>query len=121
MPSYIGLYADKELTIPVPRKMVDDKRMWALDFGHLDAGEDRTFAFFLENQSLGTIHDLEINVITIKEKKGVHVEVYRGSVSRLGVTGIHEFYVHWTISEDVRAGRCWANLEIKGMITEEEV
>ncbi len=120
MTEYIGLYADKELTIPVSRKLVDDKWVWALDFGHLDAGEERTFAFFLENQSLGTIHDLEINVITIKEKKGVHVEVYRDRVSRLGVTDVHEFHVYWEVSEDVRAGRCWVNLEIKGMITEEE-
>jgi len=114
----IGLFADKELMKPVPQRLVNDKLTWVLNFGHIDAGEEREFPFFIENQTLGVIEDLEIKIIPI-ERDDVSVTVTGGKVARLPATEVRMFIVSWRVSQDARAGRCRANLSIKGMITEE--
>jgi len=114
----IGLFADKELKEPIRRILVNDKLTWVLNFGHIDAGQERDFTFFIENQSLGAIEDLEIKLSPI-DRDDVFVTVTGSKVSRLPVNGVHMFVVGWNVPLNVRAGRCQANLSIKGMITEE--
>lgn len=114
----IGLFADKELKQPIPQRLVNDKLTWLLSFGHIDAGEEREFPFFIENQTLGAIEDLEIKLDPI-DRDDVSVTVTGSRISRLPATEVHMFVVSWRVSQDARAGRCRANLSIKGMITEE--
>lgn len=114
----IGLYADKELTKPISHRMVGDNLTWVLNFGHIDAGQEREFPFFIENQSLGAIEDLEIKLAPI-ERDDVSVTVTGGKVARLPADAVHMFIVGWQVPQNVRAGRCRANLSITGMITEE--
>jgi len=114
----IGLYGDKELTQPIQQQLVNDKLTWVLRFGYIDAGQERDFPFFIENQSLGAIEDLEIKLDPI-DRDDVYVSVTGNKVSRLPANGVHMFVVGWSVSQDARAGRCRANLSIKGMITEE--
>jgi len=113
----IGLYADKELKKPITQKLVNDKLTWVLNFGHIDAGQERDFPFFIENQSLGDIEDLEIKLST--DRDDVFVTVTGDKVSRLPVDEVHMFVVGWSVPLEAKAGRCRANLSIKGMITEE--
>ncbi len=114
----IGLFADKELKQAISQRLVNDKLTWVLNFGHIDAGQQQDFTFFIENQSLGAIEDLEIKLTPI-DRDDVFVTVTGSKVHRLPVDGIHMFVVGWSVSEDARAGQCRANLSIKGMITEE--
>lgn len=111
---YIGLYADKNLKTLITQR----GNGWYLNFGHLDVGEKRTFKFFLENQSMGVIQDLEINLKPV-EQKGINVRILGKTMSHLKLAGVHEFHVVWEITEEARAGKCQANLNIAGMITEE--
>jgi len=113
----IGLFADKALEKPISQRLVNDKLTWVLNFGHIDAGQERDFPFFIENQSLGAIEDLEIKLST--DRDDIFVTVTGDKVSRLPVRGIHMFVVGWSVPKDAKAGRCRANLSIKGMITEE--
>jgi len=113
----IGLFADKELKQPIYQRLVNDKLTWVLNFGHIDAGQERDFTFFIENQSLGVIEELEIKLST--DRDDVFITVTGDKVSRLSVRGIHMFVVGWSVPQNARAGRCRANLSIKGMITEE--
>ena len=114
----IGLFADKELKNSILQQLVNDKLTWVLNFGHIDAGQQRDFTFFIENQSIGVIEDLEIKLAPIS-RDDVFVTVTGSKVQRLPVDGVHMFVVGWSVPEDVRAGRCQANLSITGMITEE--
>lgn len=114
----IGLFADRELTKPIKQRLVNDKLTWVLNFGHIDAGQERDFPFFIENQTLGDIEDLEVRLAPI-ERDDVIVRVTGDKVSRLSATEVHKFVVGWYVPSNARAGRCRANLSIKGMITEE--
>jgi len=114
----IGLYADKELKKPIAQRLANDKLTWVLNFGHIDAGQQRDFTFFIENRSVGAIEDLEIKLTPIK-RDDIFVTVTGGKVSRLPADGVHMFVIGWSVPEEAKAGRCRANLSIKGMITEE--
>lgn len=114
----IGLYADKELKRPIQQRLVNDKLTWVLNFGHIDAGQERDFPFFIENQSLGAIEELEIKLAPIG-RDDISVSVTGSKVFRLPADEIHMFTVKWRVPQNAKAGRCRANLSIKGMITEE--
>jgi len=123
-PKHIGLYADNDLKTPLPRKWIGEEIAWYVNFGHLDAGHEKTYAFFLENQSDGLIEDLEITVYPAKTidgdtKDGVEIMVLDNRVARLESGAVHEFHVRWTISKGSKAGKCQVAFGIKGWITEE--
>ena len=124
IPKYIGLYADSGLETPLPRKWIDGEIAWFVNFGHLDAGHEKTYPLFLENQSMGLIEDLEITAYPVKTtdgdtKDGVEIIVLKDKVARLESGAVHEFHVRWTISGGSKAGKCQAVFDIKGWITEE--
>ena len=123
-PKYIGLYADSDLETPLPRKWIDGGIAWFVNFGHLDAGHEKTYALFLENQSMGLIEDLEITAYPVKTtdgdtKDGVEIIVLKNEVARLESGEVHEFSVRWTISKESKAGKCQVAFDIKGWIIEE--
>ncbi len=124
VPKYIGLYADRDFKTPLPRKWIEGEIAWYVNFGHLDAGHEKTYALFLENQSDGLIEDLEITAYPVKTtdgvtKTGVEIMVLDGSAARLESGAVHEFHVRWTISKESKAGKCQVAFDIKGWITEE--
>lgn len=124
IPKYIGLYADKNLETPLPRKWIDGEIAWYVNFGHLDAGHEKTYSLFVENQSRGLIEDLEITAYPVKTPDGdikdaVEIMVLKGDVARLESGAVHEFHVRWTVSSESKAGKCQVGFGIKGWITEE--
>jgi len=118
MSKYIGLYADKELQTPIPKRQIGDKRVWFIDFDAFEVGEEKSYHLFLENQSKGIIEDLEISVAGV-DREGVNVTLYDNKVSSLSLGKVHEFYIKWDVSSSAKAGKCQVNLTIKGTITEE--
>ena len=124
--SYIGLYADKALTKRLPMRKVKGKTTWILQFPYLNAGEERTWEIYLENQSMGEIEDLVIKASPPKDKigdikEGVAVTVTHSALSRLELGATHRFLVTWDVSPEhqVKAGPCSVGLTIEGVITEE--
>jgi len=115
MTEYIGLYADKELTNPFPRKVIDGQSSWIIDFDRFEAGQEKTFRFFLENATINTIENLKISIAPLK-KRGVEVEIINGKRHRLLMNDIHEFYVRWSIDTNADVGRCRASVSISGEV-----
>ena len=123
-PKYIGLYADKNLKTPLPRKWIEGDITWYVNFGHLDAGHEKAYALFLENQSNGLIENLEIIAHPVKTidgepKVGTEITVLKGGAAQLESGAVHEFHVRWTISKGSKAGKCQVAFDISGWITEE--
>lgn len=113
----IGLYLDGGLTHPLQQRTVDGKNVWVMDFGRLDAGEDKTFRVYVENQGIYAIEELKITVEPIN-RDGVDVFLGDEYVKRLESSGVHPFTVGWKVKEDAKLGRCQANITIAGYETE---
>ena len=124
--SYIGLYADEELTKSLPMRKINDKPTWILKFPYLNAGEKRTWEIYLDNQSMGEIEHLIIKASPPKDKNGeikdgVGVTVTHSALSTLELGATHRFLITWDVSPEhqVKAGPCSVGLTIEGVITEE--
>lgn len=120
MTEYIELYADRELKVPLPRVSIDGKRYWRLNFGRIEAGQTKTFQIFIENQSMGTLENIEINKYPV-DRPGVEVTLLRNRVKKLELTEVHAFYVKWSVAEAAltKAGKATVDLTISGEMTEE--
>lgn len=112
MSSHIQIYADRNRTIPLQQKEVDGREHWFLDFDTLYVGEERTFRFFVENQSRAPIRNLEVSVDGIDEES-IIVTIHKNKVAELDSYDIHEFYMTWNIPSDVMMEHCRAWLSLK--------
>ena len=113
----IALYYDEEATRLIPRRAVDGKTMWVLNFGRVDAGSAKISSFYVKNLSEGMVEDLEVEV-TPPEKAGVEVEMFSEEYTEALAPGaIHEAQLKWTAADDVKAGECQGAIVIKGMLT----
>ena len=124
--SYIGLYADKALKKQLPMRKVNGKPTWILQFPYLNAGEERTWEIYLENQSMGEIENLTIKASPPRDKQGkikegIGVTLTHSALSNLPLGESHRFLVTWSVMPEhqVKAGPCSVGLTIEGVITEE--
>ena len=125
--SYIGLYADKELKREIPKRSINNKPTWILQFPYLNVEEERTWEIYLENQSMGEIENLTIKASPPRDKvgrikEGVKVILSNSELNILPLGKTHRFLVTWMVMAEhqVKAGPCSVGLTIEGLITEEE-
>jgi uncharacterized membrane protein len=112
-----GLFLDKGLTHPLQKTMAGDKLVWIMDFGRLDAGEDKTFPVYLENQGAYAIEDLKVTIEPVN-REGVETFISNGSAKRISIGEVHTFTVGWKVGKDAKLGRCTAHIGITGYVTE---
>ena len=116
---YLGLYYDEATSVPLPQQAVDGKLAWVLDFGRLDAGEDKTSEFYIKNISEDTVEDLTVDLVP-PMVEGVSAQIVSGrSVSEVKSSDVHRVEIRWAASDYVVAGRCQGVLTISAMVLEE--
>ncbi len=116
---YLGLYYDEAASTPLPQQAVDGKLAWVLDFGRLDAGDNKTSEFFIKNISVDTVEDLVVDLVP-PMVEGVSAQIAVGrSVSAIESNGVHRVEIRWAASDYVVAGRCQGVLTISAMVLEE--
>ncbi len=113
----IGLYLDKELKHPVRQREVDGKNTWVLDFGRLDAGEQKVFPLYIENQSQHAIEDLDVSVDILPYTKET-VIIIHDKPKRVEANAVHMVLVKWSTKEDSEVGRKTAHITFKGYFVE---
>ena len=118
MVKYIGIYVDEALKTPLYTKQVNGKETSYITFGNLDVGQNKTYALYLENQSTGTIENLEIIAQPINQRDAKLV-IENGKVDELAMMAVHKFYVSWRWGENVKAGPLEALIDIKGNVANE--
>jgi len=116
---WFGLYYDEACTRMLPQEFVDGRLAWVLDFGHLDAGEEKTSEFYIRNVSETPIEDLRVSFVP-PMVEGVSAEIVTEDfVPEVGPDGVHRVKVRWAASSIVVAGRCHGVVNIFAMALEE--
>ena len=118
---YLGLYYDEATSIPLPQQSVDGKLAWILDFGRLDAGDDKTSEFYIKNISEDLVEDLTVDLVP-PMVEGVSASVVSEDfVPEVRSDGVHRVEVLWKADKLVMAGRCYGVLTISAMAIEETI
>lgn len=114
----IELFIDEECSIGLDHRIHEGKFMWEMNFGSIDAAEDKTYLIYLKNMTPGDIEDLAVE-ITTADKEGVEASIVETLQSELQVGEVIPVEIKWSASPKVRAGTCRAGLEISCMLTAE--
>jgi len=121
MSKYVGIYVDEALKTPLLTTVKDGKEVPYLRFGNLDVEQEKTYVLYLENQSTGTIENLEITAQPI-DRRDVTLIIRNGrALNPLGMAKVHKFYVSWRWGDNVKAGPLEAIIDIKGVVANELV
>jgi len=120
MSKYVGIYVDEALKTPILTTIKDGEEVPYLRFGNLDIEQEKTYVLYLENQSTGTIENLEITAQPIN-RRDVKLVIENGKAKKLGMTEVHKFYLSWQWGDNVKAGPLEALIDIKGVVANELV
>ena len=118
MVNYIGFYVDEALTTPLHTKQINGKDTPYLTFGNLDINQNKKYALYLENQSTGTIENLEITAQPINQRDAKLV-IENGKIAELEMMAVHKFYISWGWGEHVKAGPLEVVIDVKGVVANE--
>lgn len=118
----IGYYFDKECTAPIPKNTQGKNE---IDFGRLRAGFGLTRDIYIRNESVGDIEEFIVEVSGVLNRRGekpVGVEVTARPDREADVVNPREV-VHYSLavaaSDVARAGRVFAEVVVRGLLTEE--
>ena len=114
-----ALYGDMDCTNMLPREARDGKVMWVVDFGRIDAGNEKTGEFYVRNIGNSLIDEIEIDVEKSKDKD-VNVELLSQNLSpRMEPGDVFPVTIKWTVDSLSDAKRSHGYVTIKGMRLEE--
>ena len=114
-----ALYGDMDCTTMLPREFRDGKTMWVVDFGRIDAGNEKTGQFYVKNIGNSLIDEIEIDVEESKDRD-VDIELLSQNLSpRMEPGDVFPVTIKWTVDSLADAKRSHGYVTIKGMRLEE--
>jgi hypothetical protein len=116
--SEIGLYYDEACSRPIKR---DDAGLWQIEFGKLDVGASKAGVLYVKNRTIGIIEDIEIEGKS-PSREGITVRVRppQDKTSLMPLEAM-KIYIHMESEEGIPSGEVLVGLEIRAMLTEEEI
>jgi len=119
--SNIGFYHDEDCRQLFGQKIVEGQAHWLIDFGRIDAGEEKTSCFYVRNLSEDIIEDLSIAVEPV-DREGVLGKVVSNKyVARLEPGESRKVEVEWSATAGVKVGLCQGDIVVRGTLVADEL
>ena len=114
-----ALYSDMACTKMFTREVRDGKIRWIVDFGRIDAGNEKTGTIYVKNIGSSLIDEVEVDVAKSTDKDVEITLVSFTTRQRLEPEDVFPVTVQWRVAELSDAKRSEGFITVKGMQLEE--
>jgi len=119
MKQAFALYSDMACTKMFTREVRDGKTMWVVDFGRVDAGNEKTGTIYVKNIGASLIDEVEVDIAKSTDKDVEITLVSFTTRQRLESDDVFPVTVQWKVAELSDAKKCEGFITVKGMQLEE--
>lgn len=115
----ISFFLDAACKRPFPTQDVDGKETVLLDFGNVDEGQTVKRDFYIRNNTMGALEDLEVNIVDPQIPNIKFQLASPGKTRALASLEAYHGIVQVTAEQGVKAGPKQIGFAVSGYITTE--